>query len=359
MVKLTHQRNGISAIQFFIFLILSLFFLWNCKKSSDGVQPNSPSINKVTPGEALAGSNINLSGNHFTGITEVLVNKMHSNFTIKSDSLIELTIPASLTPGETKVQVVVQKDTSAAQTFYVIVEGPKPIITSLLPAKNIPSQQIMIYGKNLMGVSKIMLGTTNINIDDKTDIAITLKVPKVTVGNYKLNVFANTGSSNKSDFEIVSVMPEGGFSPPPSIIVATPPPPGYVPGVTNAWQAPDEFSKTIFPRMDLKDPNNINIFTLGDCGQTRTFGFSTDCSYFASASSREDFSINGDGLVNMDFVNGAFNNYVELILHFPAKYGGDEKFVGRFSNAIDTDCNYKNSEIILISTRTGRQWRIK
>jgi len=355
--KLFHFNKVYSSlllIAFFSFLFSS------CKKSSDNPLPNQPVVTKINPGEALAGSKLLLSGSKFTGATQVLINNIKADFILKADTSIEVTVPISQPMGETKVQVVATKDTSAPQLFYVIIAGPKPEISSLLPSKNVPTQQIMLYGKNLMGVSKIMMGSTNVTIDDKTDIAITMKVPKVSVGIYQLNVFANTGSSNKTGFEVVSSMPAGGFSSPPSIIIASPPPPGFIPGATNTWQAPDQYPNSIFPRLDLTDPTQINIFTTdADCTQNRTLGFSTNCSYYTAPNIHDDFALSGDGIVNMNLMNGTFNNYVELILHFPAKYGGDEKFVGRFDNSVGNDCNYKNSEMILISTRTGRQWRIK
>jgi len=345
-------------------LFIGIFTIYfSCKKGSE--PPSKPTIADLKTKEGLIGSKIIIDGTNLSGITQVLFNKIPAVFTVKSATEIEVTVPSGIQIGDATIVAIANKDTANLQSFFVTIPGSKPVITSMLPAQNIPGQQVMLYGSNLIDVNKIMLGTTSVQIDDKTDIAIIIRVPKIAVGSLKTIAIANTGSSNSADFEIVSSMPAGGLAPPPSIIVSSPPPPGYIPGITNSWNKDDIQSKELFPRIDIC--NDKKYFTLdgGNCSNKSYIkgSFSINsyyplcCVYYKSKTDSVSFAVTGEGTYDVTSSNGVSNNFIEFTMHFPDQFGGDEKFVGRFYDFKGWCDIAPNARIILISTKTGRQLR--
>lgn len=69
------------------------------------VSPTAPTITSFTPGSALVGDTITLTGTYFTGATNVYVNGTTALFTVVSATSITLTVPAGATTGTLSVTV--------------------------------------------------------------------------------------------------------------------------------------------------------------------------------------------------------------------------------------------------------------
>jgi hypothetical protein len=76
----------------------------------------APSVTGFAPASGAVGSQVVVSGNGFTGASQVLFNGTASKFTVNSDSQITATVPATATTGQIQVNGL----SSSATSFTVV-----------------------------------------------------------------------------------------------------------------------------------------------------------------------------------------------------------------------------------------------
>ncbi|MBK9796936.1 MAG: hypothetical protein IPP58_10650 [Holophagaceae bacterium] len=107
--------------------------------------PLAPTIQSFTPTSLTEGSVVTLTGMHFVGATLVQFNHLNAPFTLTSDTQLQATAPAGLTPGLITVTSPGGTGTSAAYT----VAYAAPTITSVSPTQGQPGVTVVITGTNL------------------------------------------------------------------------------------------------------------------------------------------------------------------------------------------------------------------
>jgi len=136
--------------------------------------PLAPTVQSFTPTSLTEGGVVTLTGTHFVGATLVQFNQLNAAFTITSDTQLQATAPAGLTPGLITVAGPGGTGTSAAYT----VAYASPTITSVSPTQGQPGVTVLITGTNLgYPGTTITLNGVSVLLDSQTTGQLTFTVP--------------------------------------------------------------------------------------------------------------------------------------------------------------------------------------
>jgi len=165
------------------------------------LQP-APVLTGVTPGNALAGTDIVLTGDYLSQFQRVRFDNIVAVIKDSSSAQrITVTVPATLSRGPHTLAV----ETSGGQLTYPFIVAGTPTITSISPKEIRPGGEITIQGTNLLdGVVAINGLTTDRNQSVLTDTQIKAVVPiNATTGRVTVNVFERLMATSVDTLKIV------------------------------------------------------------------------------------------------------------------------------------------------------------
>ncbi|HCP38771.1 MAG TPA: hypothetical protein DIT98_13205 [Verrucomicrobiales bacterium] len=116
------------------------------------IQKPTPTITSFSPTSGQVGTRVTLTGNHFNGVSSVLLGDKEAAFQIVADSQILITVPADGMTGSLRVESP-SGDSETESLFYLPAS-----IDSFEPLKAIPGSELMIQGANFTGASKVRIG---------------------------------------------------------------------------------------------------------------------------------------------------------------------------------------------------------
>jgi hypothetical protein len=120
-----------------------------------------PRVTGVSPLAAVAGANVSITGNNFTGATAVRFGTINAAFTVLSDTEITALVPATA-PALAAITVVTPAGTAvSAVSFNAILP---PTLTSFTPAAGAIGAVVTIAGKNLNSVTGVTFTGTNTSV---------------------------------------------------------------------------------------------------------------------------------------------------------------------------------------------------
>ncbi len=172
----------------------------------------TPTIQSFTPTVLTDGSPVTLTGTHFVGATLVQFNLATATFSVISDTQIQATAPAGLTPG--LLTVTSPAGTGTATTPYSVLYA-LPVISSVTPAQGQAGVTVVITGTNLgYPGTTITLNGTNVPIDSQAAGQLLFTVPVgassgslvvTTPGGTASRAFTITTPSTTLDFHVEKV----------------------------------------------------------------------------------------------------------------------------------------------------------
>lgn len=165
------------------------------------LQP-APILTGVTPGNALAGTDIVLNGDYLSQFQRV---RFENTIAVIKDSSsaqrVTVTVPATLARGPHTLVV----ETTGGQLTYPFIVAGTPTITSISPKEIRPGGQLIIQGTNLLdGIVAINGLTTDRNQSVITDTQIKAVVPtNATTGRVTVTVFERLIATSVDTLKIV------------------------------------------------------------------------------------------------------------------------------------------------------------
>ncbi len=141
---------------------------------------NLPILASFIPESGKAGTEVTVTGKHFTGSTAVSVNGKPAEFVIVNDETITLIIPVDAGSGLIEVTNVDGTGSSEVEFVFEIPSPEKnpPSLTEFAPSKGIPGTEVTLTGKYFTGVTNISFGGTAASFTIVDDVTITAIVPE-------------------------------------------------------------------------------------------------------------------------------------------------------------------------------------
>ena len=153
---------------------------------------NKPVFNSTSflPISGIVGSTVNIYGGNFTGTTSVSFNGTAATFTVNSNTLITVTVPANATTGPISVTNA-SGTTISNDTFTVPI--PPPSITSFSPSSGPVGTTVTITGTGFDATS-----ANNAVYFDGVQATVT------TVSTTQLEVTFPAGTTGFSDLSVIN-----------------------------------------------------------------------------------------------------------------------------------------------------------
>ncbi|WP_395739382.1 choice-of-anchor D domain-containing protein [Prosthecobacter sp.] len=145
-----------------------------------------------SPAIGIAGTNVVLTGNGFTGATAVSFNGTSASFTVDSDSQITAVVPAGATTGTISVTTPGGIITGSS-TFTALSGDGTPTIASFTPSSGFVGSSVTITGTNYVNVTSVAfngVSATSFTVNSQSQITATVPVP---VGSVTGNITVTTG----------------------------------------------------------------------------------------------------------------------------------------------------------------------
>jgi len=162
-----------------------------------------PIFTSFTPTSGLAGTEVTITGNHFSGATEVHFNGTPGTFTVDSNMQIRANVPANATSG--KISVITPADVVFSANDFTVLS---PAISSFSPAGALVGAEVTITGSNLSGASSFLfngLAAASYIVDSATQIRATVPAG-ATSG--KISVTTGGGTAlSANDFTVIPPAP--------------------------------------------------------------------------------------------------------------------------------------------------------
>ncbi len=162
-------------------------------------------ISSFTPGSGqVTKTEITITGEHFSSpdVSSVRFNGTGASFNVVSDTQITATVPSIFSNGP--ISIVRAGETVTSTVNFQIA----PDITSLSATTLASGATLSIGGTFLNTVSEVKVGNTVATIvSNNSYYGVSIRVPSMTPGNYKVTVTKN-GLSDESDAELTVVAPQ-------------------------------------------------------------------------------------------------------------------------------------------------------
>lgn len=154
----------------------------------------APTISNLSPGSALRGATVVVTGTNFTGVTSVKLGTVAvTSYTVNSPTQVTFTVPASAVSGRLYVTAAGGMAQSPG-SFSVIIA---PSISSFTPASGRVGTIVSVYGTNFTGATSVTFGTTtttSFTLVSPTRINVSVPVG-ATTGPIKVTNAAGTATS--------------------------------------------------------------------------------------------------------------------------------------------------------------------
>ncbi len=160
-----------------------------------------PSISSFTPASGLIGTQVTITGNNFTGATQVAFNGVvATTFIVDSNTQIRANVPTGATTGKISVSTPTGTITSVSDFTVTFL----PSISSFTPASGLIGTQVTIIGNNFSGATQVMfnnVAATTFTVNSDTQIRANVPAGATTG---KISVSTPTGTiTSASDFTVV------------------------------------------------------------------------------------------------------------------------------------------------------------
>jgi uncharacterized repeat protein (TIGR01451 family) len=142
-----------------------------------GVSTNGPTfyapprVTGITPGAAVVGDVVTLSGTNFTEASVVRFGEVAAAFTVTEPGKIEATVPAESRTGQVTVVVPGGKFITA-ESFTVL-----PHVTSFSPLLGPVETQVTVVGTSLQGATRVTFNGVNAAFVNESSIRLRATVP--------------------------------------------------------------------------------------------------------------------------------------------------------------------------------------
>ena len=180
----------------------------------------APVITAFNPKVGAAGTEVTISGYNFTGATavafgDVTVNPIsvdsENGFTVVSDTVIKVNVPASAVTS--KITVTVEDKSDVSEEDFVVIQIPVIAdVNAFSPVREVAGAVITITGSNFTGVNSVVfLGeedgsddvtATNFTVVSDTEIKVTVPVGAIS-GKLMVANIAGSATSVES-FEVIT-----------------------------------------------------------------------------------------------------------------------------------------------------------
>ena len=165
-----------------------------------GGPPPAPTVSSFNPTTGPEGTNVSITGSHFTGVSVVKFNGTSASFTFNSDTSVSATVPNGATTGPIAVTTPNGTGTSAA-SFTVTGGGGgnPPTVSAFNPASGPVGTNVSITGTGFTGVSAVKFNGTSASFTFNSDTSVSATVPNgATTGPIAVTTPNGTGTSNAS-----------------------------------------------------------------------------------------------------------------------------------------------------------------
>ncbi|MCG8607193.1 IPT/TIG domain-containing protein, partial [bacterium] len=179
--------------------------------SSDFVILFVPNVISFTPASGIAGTEITVAGQNFTGTTNVKFDSVAATaFTVDSDSQIRATVPAATTTGA--ISVTNNDGTGTSNEDFVLITPPS--VGSMIPSSGPVGMEVTISGTSFTAATQVSFnGITASVFTVDSDSLIRATVPQgATTGTVSVTNIAGTGLS-AADFSVTFIPSISSFTP--------------------------------------------------------------------------------------------------------------------------------------------------
>ena len=143
-------------------------------QTAASAQKHVPSIKRLLPALAPAGSLVQIEGTGFSGATFVSFNRVPAEFTVNSDRQITAIVPSGAVSGP--VQVNAPGGTVIRKAAFTL-GTPKVTLTGLKPTQGSPGKLVQITGTGFTGATSVKFGPKPARFRVVSDTVITVTVP--------------------------------------------------------------------------------------------------------------------------------------------------------------------------------------
>jgi hypothetical protein len=116
--------------------------------------PSAPFVNGFSPPSGAAGSQIDVTGGNFVGVTGVSFFGQPASFTVSSSNRLVATVPGG-TPGCGRILVSNSAGTGQSPDIFAITPGAGPVICTFNPLSGRPGDSITLRGANFVNVQNV------------------------------------------------------------------------------------------------------------------------------------------------------------------------------------------------------------
>ena len=183
--------------------------------------PLAPTITGFAPAGGDVGSQVTITGTHFTGANFVgFGGTAASAFTVNSDTSITASVPLSLAAGPVAIQVVTLNGSATSAPFNVTVPPPPPpsvpTVSGFVPASAAIGDSVTISGAGFLGASAVSFNSVAATFTVLNDTTIQATVPATaTTGTVTVTSPGGTSSGGPAFTVNVPVAPVALISPSP------------------------------------------------------------------------------------------------------------------------------------------------
>ncbi|MFQ5637814.1 MAG: IPT/TIG domain-containing protein [bacterium] len=153
-----------------------------------------PVVTAFSPSAGPIGTDVTLTGNHFTGATSVAFNGVSAaQFTVDSDTQIRATVPSGATTGKISVTSAGGAATSASDFTIVLL----PVVTVFSPSAGPVGSEVTLTGNHFTGAASVAFnGVSAAQFTVDSDTQIRANVPSgASTGPISVHNDAGTGTS--------------------------------------------------------------------------------------------------------------------------------------------------------------------
>jgi len=162
----------------------------SCVQAYAGGAPPAPTIDAVSPGQAVPGSVVTVTGTGFTGLTTAKVNGVKAAFKVLSGTSVSLTVPKTATTGPIMVATSWGLTTSDGSLAV------QPVVNGFTPSGSAAGTTVTISGAGLGGATSVRFNGVTAPIASVSATAVKTKVPAgATSGPISVTTAGGTASS--------------------------------------------------------------------------------------------------------------------------------------------------------------------
>lgn len=162
----------------------------------------TPIIASFTPASGVIGTQVTITGSHFTGATAVQFNGIAaSTFTVDSATQVRANVPAGATTG--KINVTTGGGTAISAGDFMMT----PVIVSFTPAFGMVGGEVTITGNHFIGATSVKFNSssaTTFTVDSNTQIRANVPAGSTT-GKISVTTSGGTGVS-ADDFVMTPII---------------------------------------------------------------------------------------------------------------------------------------------------------